>query len=45
MECENMLRQHLMTEGDEQQVVKEVTLDPRRFKIKGNLKSTKQDPW
>ena len=45
MECENMLRGHLMTEGDEQQVVKEVSLDPRRFKIKGNLKPTKEDPW
>jgi hypothetical protein len=42
---ENMLRKHLMTEGDEQQVVKEVKLDPRRFRIRGNLKSTKQDPW
>jgi len=45
MECENMLRRHLMTEGDEQQVVKSVILDPRRFRIKSHLRSTKQDPW
>jgi hypothetical protein len=43
--AEEMLRKHLMTEGDEQQVVKEIKLDPRRFRIRGNLKSTKQDPW
>jgi hypothetical protein len=43
--CEALLRKHLMTEGDEQQVVKSVVLDPRRFRIKGNLKSTKNDPW
>jgi hypothetical protein len=45
MECEQMIKQHLMTEGDEQQVVKEVRLDPRRFRVNGTLKPTKQDPW
>ena len=44
-ECEQLLRSHLMTEGDEQQVVKEVKLDPRRFRINGRLKPTKDDPW
>lgn len=43
--CEKMILKHLLTEGDEQQVVKEVQLDPRRFKIKRGLKSTKQDPF
>ena len=31
--CEKMLESHLMTEGDEQQVVKEVQLDPRRAQV------------
>jgi hypothetical protein len=44
-ECEAMLKRHLMTEGDEQQVVKSVILDPRRFKIKSNLRPTKENPW
>lgn len=43
--CENMLRTHLVMEGDEQQVVKEVKLDPRRFRVGGSLRSTKLDPW
>jgi hypothetical protein len=43
--CENMLRIHLLTEGDEQQVVKEVQLDPRRFKFAGTPRPTKLDPW
>ena len=44
-DCEHMLESHLMTEGDEQQVVKEVQLDPRRFRIRGGSKPTKTDPW
>ena len=44
-DCEQMLLKHLMTEGDEQQVVKEVQLDPRRFKLGGSLKATKLNPW
>ncbi len=43
--CDKMLESHLLTEGDEQQVVKEVKLDPRRFKVGGALRPTKLDPW
>jgi hypothetical protein len=43
--CENMLRLHLVTEGDEQQVVKEVKLDPRRFRSTSGARPTKLDPW
>ena len=45
MDCENMIRQHLLTEGDEQQVVKEVILDPRRFRTGGRLRPTKLSPY
>lgn len=44
-DCENMLRMHLMTEGDEQQVVKSVQLDPRRFRVGGSNRPTKLDPF
>ncbi len=40
-DCENMLRTHLIMEGDEQQVVKSVRLDPRRFHTNRTLKPTK----
>ena len=40
-DAENMLRTHLIMEGDEQQVVKEVRLDPRRFRVHGRLRATK----
>ena len=40
-DAENMLRTHLIMEGDEQKVVKEVRLDPRRFRIHPRLRSTK----
>lgn len=43
--CEKMLQTHLVTEGDEQQIVKEVRLDPRRFRIGGMLRPTKVDPY
>lgn len=43
--CEKMLEIHLVMEGDEQQVVKEVQLDPRRFRVGGSLKSTKVEPF
>lgn len=43
--CEDMLRLHLLMEGDEQQVVKEVKLDPRRFRGNGGARPTKLDPW
>lgn len=44
-DCSRMLESHLLTEGDEQQVVKEVKLDPRRFRVSGAVKPTKLDPW
>lgn len=44
-ECERMLLTHLLTEGDEQQVVKEVKLDPRRFRVGGALRPTKLEPF
>jgi hypothetical protein len=40
-EGENMLRTHIIMEGDEQKVVKEVRLDPRRFHMRRFLKPTK----
>ncbi|MCA8203199.1 hypothetical protein LGM71_19285 [Burkholderia sp. AU33545] len=40
-ECEAMLFTHLIMEGDEQQVVKSVRLDPRRFHTNRTLKPTK----
>ena len=43
--CEKMLDKHLLTEGDEQQVVKEVRLDPRRFRVSGAGRPTKLDPY
>lgn len=43
--CEKMLLNHLLTEGDEQQVVKEVKLDPRRFRVGGSLRPTKIEPY
>lgn len=40
-----ILEPYLMTEGDEQQVVKEVILDPRRFHVGGSNRPTKLDPF
>ena len=39
--CETMLRTHLIMEGDEQQVVKSVRLDPRRFHGNRSARPTK----
>ena len=39
--CDQMLRTHIIMEGDEQQVVKSVRLDPRRFHTNRTLKPTK----
>jgi hypothetical protein len=39
--CDKMLRIHIIMEGDEQQVVKSVRLDPRRFHSNRSLKPTK----
>ena len=38
---EEMLRTHIIMEGDEQQVVKEVRLDARRFRLRRSLAPTK----
>ena len=43
-DCEALLRKHLLTEGDEQQVVKSVGLDPRRFRLSSN-RPTKSQPF
>ena len=43
--CEKLLFSHLVMEGDEQQVVKEVKLDPRRFRVGGSLRPTKIEPY
>lgn len=40
-ECDAMLRPYLIMEGDEQQVVKQIELDPRRFRLQRYLKPTK----
>lgn len=44
-ECENMLRPHLIMEGDEQQTVQAVRLDPRTFKSNRGLRPTKLNPY
>ena len=41
VDLDKMLRIHLIQEGDEQQVVKSVRLDPRRFHSNRTLKPTK----
>ena len=43
--ADKLLDQHLLKQGDEQEIVKEVRLDPRRFRFKANLRSTKIDPF
>lgn len=45
MAAEEMLRPHLIMEGDEQQTVREVRLDPRRFQSNRGLRPTKVNPW
>lgn len=44
-DAETMLRTHIIMEGDEQQVVKEVRLDPRRFHMNRTLRPTKLNPF
>lgn len=44
-DCTRMLLHHLLTEGDEQQVLKTIGLDPRRFRSSMRFKPTKTDPW
>ena len=43
--AEMILKPYLIEEGDEQQVVKEIQLDPRRFRLRGNLPANKVDPF
>ena len=40
-----MLRIHLITDGDEQKVVKEIRLDPQRFHMNRTLRPTKLNPY
>lgn len=44
--CEGMLKTHLIIgDGDEQQVVKEIRLDPQRFRMNRTLRPTKINPY
>lgn len=43
--AEDMLRTHLIMEGDEQKVVKEIKLDPQRFHMNRTLRATKLNPF
>ena len=40
-DADKMLQIHLLTDGDEQQIVKEVKLDPRRFRNRGATREIK----
>lgn len=42
---EDLLRTHLIMEGDEQQVVKSIRLDPQRFHLNRSLRPTKLNPY
>ncbi len=44
-QAEEMLRPHLIMDGDEQQAVHAIRLDPRTFKFHRNLKPTKASPF
>lgn len=44
-ECEDMLRLHLILDGDEEQVVKNIRLDPLRFRFRRALRPTKTNPY
>jgi hypothetical protein len=43
--CEDMLRTHLIMEGDEQEVVHDIGLDPRRFRINNKIRPIKLNPY
>jgi hypothetical protein len=43
--AQDMLRPHLIMEGDEQQTVQNVRLDPRHFRFNRGLKPTKASPF
>jgi hypothetical protein len=40
-QADEMLKRHLIMDGDEQTVVKTVTLDPRRFRVRSQVRRTK----
>ena len=42
---EDMLQTHLIMDGDEQQVVKSIKLDPQRFHVNRALRPTKLNPY
>ena len=44
-EGEKMLQTHIIMDGDEQQVVKAVRLDPQRFHMNRTLRPTKLNPY
>lgn len=44
-DAEDMLRTHLIMEGDEQKVVKAIKLDPQRFHVNRSLRPTKLNPY
>jgi hypothetical protein len=44
-DADGMLQIHLIMDGDEQQVVKEVKLDPQRFRMNRTLRPTKISPY
>lgn len=44
-DAEDMLRIHLIEDGDEQQVVKSIKLDPQRFHTNRSLRPTKLNPY
>lgn len=45
LDAEDMLRTHIIMEGDEQKVVKEIRLDPQRFHMNRSLRPTKLNPY
>lgn len=45
LDAEDMLRTHIIMEGDEQQVVKAIRLDPQRFHMNRSLRPTKLNPY
>ncbi len=44
-DCDRLLMTHLIMEGDEQKVVKEIRLDPQRFHMNRTLRPTKLNPY
>ena len=44
-DADGLLQTHLIMEGDEQQVVKEIRLDPQRFHMNRTLRPTKISPY